>query len=259
MVLKDHKAPATPTELGNGVADRTMVELIQRLGDYHHKFQLMNTQRLWESFENGENLCYAAAFKTPEREKVAYFSPAMVIPPIALVIRKSDRQRIVGASPDMALTELIRNPALKGQLETVRSYGPTVDKILAGAPTPIPRELVSTPGALVRLVELGRLDYTLDYPMVALQYLASSAKTQTLEAIALTEAQEWPVNYIACTRNAWGQTAIRAIDVAIRKAAKSQNYRDALMRWLPTDYANRHRAHLNAYFDQRPNAPHQPN
>jgi uncharacterized protein (TIGR02285 family) len=250
-LLRDGKAPATAAELGDGGLDRALAEIIQRLPAYKHEFKLLNRQRLIQTFEHGDNLCDAAWFKTPEREKVAIFSAAIALPPIALVVSKKARRAMTGGKPEVSLAGLIRNPAFKGRLEAGRSYGPGLDKVLADSGQAVPRDIVPTTGALLNLLALGRFDYTLEYPMVARYFDTQSGKPPELEVVQLREARDWPVSYVACTRSAWGQRVIRDIDAAIRQAAKSTSYRNGFALWLPPGYLARNKAHVDRFYDAR--------
>lgn len=248
-LLRDGKAPATAAELGDGALDRALAEIIQRMGGYKHEFRLLNRQRLVQTFEQGGNLCDAAWFKTPERERVAIFSAAIAVPPVGLVVSRQAKAAIAGA--EISLADLLRNPALKGRLEAGRSYGPALDKVLAAHGQAVPREIVPTTGSLLNLLAVGRFDYTLEYPMVARYHGTLNPRQPGLEVVSLTESRDWPVSYVACTRNAWGRRVIRDIDAAIRQAATSPVYRNSFTPWLPADYVTRNRERMDKFYDAR--------
>lgn len=247
------RPPSRVAELGDGVADRVMAELVARLPGFQHRFELMNRRRLAHALAaRGSEFCYAAMLRTPEREKRYYLVPVAPLPPLALVLRAELLPRLGVAEregEEASLAALLAHPGLRGALEAQRSYG-QLDRLLAAQPTPLPREGVSTPGQLVRLVGRGRYDYTLEYPLTVEHLRRQGALGRAeLRTLALVEAREWPVAHVACARNPAGRRAAQAIAGAVAEAARGRALREALPGWLPAPLPPAGRQRLEAYFD----------
>lgn len=247
-ILKDGQPPETAAQLGEGMIDRVLVEIIRRLPQYEHRFQLSTTRRTWHSMELGEPVCHASAFFTPERERLAYFTPAMLLPPLALVLRAELAQQLSPQGQPVSLAHLLSRTDLTGRVEAGRSYGRQLDALIGQR---LIREPVSNTGQVSQLVSKGRIDYTLEYASTVEYWRRQGRLGQPVAALPLREAAEWGVAQIACTRNPWGHQAIAAIDAAIRAAALTRSYRDAVFGWNLAPPSEADRQKVDHFFNER--------
>ena len=167
MILKDGVAPRSPAELGLGSADQSIAEIIRRLPQYQHSFVLSNGQRIWGAMQKGQNLCYASALKSPERQAYATFTPYRLVPPMVLVVNKNRVADIVGNAKEVSLAQVAninaRFPA-EGRWEDSRSYGAQLNEVLAKGK--VKSELVVSVSALLKPLANGLFGYTFEYPHV---------------------------------------------------------------------------------------------
>lgn len=244
--------PGRVEELGDGVADRAMAEIIVRLPGFEHRFEPVSRGRLWRALKGDSDVCYAAMLRTPEREKQYYLVPLLPLPPLSLVLRAELLTRLTAetGSDEISLAALLARGELRGGLEAQRSYGQQLDRQLAAAATPLPREGVAAPGQLTRLVALGRYDYTLEYPLTIEHMRRKGSLGQAeLRMLPLSETREWPVAHVACTRSPAGREAALAIARAVSEAARERGLREAMLGWLPGPPRPSSRARLDAFFD----------
>lgn len=258
MILKNGAAPKTAEDLGQGVIDQSMAAFIRQLPGYTHDFELLSLQRIWKSIEEGSNFCYAAAYKTPEREKWAYFLPSIPVQPMGVVVPRRRKWLPTDETGSVSLAALLRTQSLKGRLEASRSYGPVLDQILSQSPNILPRDPVPKMGSLLRPLAYGRFDYTLEYPIVVEYALQQAPFKDELEVLGLSEASEMPTAYIACTRNAWGKQVVLDVDNAIRKAAAGKELRKIYDPWLPKATRKKFNQSINEFFDQRAHTAYPP-
>jgi uncharacterized protein (TIGR02285 family) len=254
FILPQGRAPASPAALGDGRADLAMAELIKRLPGYRHRFELVMPRRMWKSFADGHRFCHAVTLLTPERQKLAYFSPLMLAPPMALAVRTDRRPAGFGAT-GVSLQAVVAQPGLSGVVEVDRSYGEALDRIL-DAPPGVPRHTVSRTGQLVPLVGAGRYDYTLEYPFVVAYLQRQPGFAYPVESVSLAESREWLVSHVACTRGEWGRRVMLDIDAAIREAAASPALRRAAEQWLPESVRDGPRA--ERFFEERARTSYPP-
>jgi uncharacterized protein (TIGR02285 family) len=258
MILKNGAAPKTAEDLGQGVIDQSMAAVIRQMPGYTHEFELLSLQRIWKHFEEGNSFCYAAAYKTPEREKWAYFLPSIPVQPMGVVVPRHRKWFPTDETGSVSLAALLRTQSLKGRLEATRSYGPVVDQLLSQSPNVLPRDLVAKMGSLLRPLAHGRFDYTLEYPIVVEYALQQAPFKDELEVLGLSEASEMPTAYIACTRNPWGKQVTLDVDNAIRKASASKEIRKIYDPWLPKATRKKFSPSINEFFDRRMHTAYPP-
>lgn len=256
FMLKDGKTPTSVTELGTGYGDQQLREIITRLPNYQHDFVILNVQRIWAEIEGGHNLCFSTAFLTPEREKFAYFTPSIVLRGIGVVVRHDSpiARELAGSSTSLK-SLLETHKEFRGVLEQKRSYGPVVDDILKQSPAAPPRIPVSKPSELLHNVALGRIDYTLEYPIVVEYRQRTSHFAQAMDVILIKELPDLTTGYVACTGSAWGRRAINDISNAIHDAAHVPAFRNAYSEWLPRAMVNRIAPLFDRFYDDLGRTP----
>jgi uncharacterized protein (TIGR02285 family) len=250
FILKNGKAPARPQDLGGGVFDRASAEIIARMPRYRHSFVRANLQHILADFSNGENLCTVGLYRTDEREKVAYFAPILVSPAVALVVRQDRQAAMQLPTTTISLKHLVdARKDLAGILESSRSYGSEIDAILEQPGANLRRTASPESGYLLHALDIGRMDYTLENPLVVEFGRQRSAFAHPLVTIALDDAPLLSTSYVACTRNAWGQKVMSDITAAVRDAARAHAYREIVNRWIPTSRRAQYRAQMAAFYD----------
>jgi len=249
FLLAKGQAPASVAELGDGQFDGLFKELAKRMPEFTHRPELVNSARLWWKLGAGQPLCAGPLRKSVERLEAAYFTPAVLLAPISLVVRASEAAAFVGADGRASLAEQSGKPGFRGGLEASRSYGVALDALLASQA--LPREASSRVGQVTELVAAGRYDYTLEYAYVV-EYLQRTGRTKVeLNSLPLKEAGEWEAGYMVYPRTPWGLAAITAIDKAIRQASSAASFRDAYLRWLPASVRKTRQAAMEAFYDAR--------
>ncbi|HSY26785.1 MAG TPA: TIGR02285 family protein [Burkholderiaceae bacterium] len=257
FIFPDGKLPTTVAELGQGYGDRSMANIIARLPQYRHQFLQANVPRIMAQMEHGSNLCFASVNKTPSREKFAYFTPIFLHPPMGLVVLR-DRQStsVLQSAPQSLANILKQHKDFQGYVESGRSYNPDIDSLISQDNASLRKITVPNTGHLLRMLDAGRMDYTLEYPMMVEYQSEKMIVKNKMSVIPLVEAPDWIASYVACTRNPWGQERIHDIEVAIHDAARSQAFRDALNHWIPPEYLAEHRVKLKGFYDDLAKNPH---
>lgn len=250
FVLAPDKQPARIEDLGDGQFDRLFQEIAQRLPEFTHRPQLVNSARLWHFIGEGQTLCAGPLRKSPERLQLAYLTPAVRLAPVSLVVRTAQAEAVLGGNGRASIAELRARPELRGRLEAARSYGAALDAAVQG-PNPMPRETTSRVGQTLEFVAAGRYDYTLEYAFVVEHLRRSGRLKGELSSLPLKEAGDWETGYIVCPRTPWGLEAITAIDRAIRLASTAPGFREAYLRWLPASMRQVQQAPMDAFYDAR--------
>lgn len=254
VFIFDRPKPESIAEIG-GYAGIAMKAIAAHLPNYSHRLMPSNAGRFWEEIKSGQSLCFATALKTPEREKIVYFSAVQLIPQQHLVIRKDSLSAIAQGTKNprvLSLAKLAQRDDIAGSLELNRSYTPVIDAIPDAPGSKLKKVGLPSLGMLPRALDAGRIDYIVEYPIVIESMNKQMPFTNELMTIPLEEAPQPLVTYVVCTRNAWGAQAITDIDKAIRLAANEAEFRGALLPWLPAPLAGRFKPLLDEFYRQRP-------
>ena len=238
--------------LGEGVSDRILRMVIQAMPDYEHQIVRMNLPRALLEMRNGAPLCMMNVQRSPERDAVSYSTPLLMAPSLSIVLRDDVLRSHPGWRDGVSLHDLIRDRALHGIYLAGRSFGPALDAIIQSQDNVGLKPNSGATGAnLLKMIAIGRADYSLDYPAMLAYLSRGSDLSRHLVSLPITESPPYVEGHVLCTRNAWGEAAVRRIDGVLRDLAGTKDYREALYRWLPADELRRDRKALDRFFDQR--------
>ena len=201
---------------GQGVADQAVNFVIGKWPQAQHRFVYANARRTWEMLARGEQVCFAAALRTPDRERIAYFSNANRLPPPGLVVRRDSLPSLpVNGAGEADLPALLARAGLRGLVVDKRSYGALADQAIAGRPA---QSALQTTAAgnygknIFRMIAAGRADYTLDYDFAFAYELARAPELAALATVPIAGSGAPVTVGFACPRTAWGRAAILRID-----------------------------------------------
>jgi uncharacterized protein (TIGR02285 family) len=211
-----------------------------------HDILIANTKRSWQMMEDGQQVCRANVVRTPDREKMAYFTNTQLTPPPQLVVRRDRLNRLPRMpSGEVLLPRLLADETLRGALVDGRSYGTAIDDMLAHRPANSNVALYSPRdfgGRLLQMISLDRADYSIDSDMA----LMMMGDPKDLVTVPIVGASDLVMAGIACPRTAWGWSAIRGLDRALGRPEGAATLRKGLMRWLTPET----QVHYATQFDQ---------
>ena len=236
-------------------ADELTQWLQARLPAVAFKPVVANAERSWALIREQQHVCHAGAARTPERERLAYFTNTWLVPPPQLIVRQDRRAALpLDASGDVDLEALWVEGALRGVVTQGRSYGPALDSMLS-LPS-ASRHLQGVFGGdygsnLLPMLIQGRADYTLDYPNTLVAIAPRAPGDVQLAALPIKGASEAVISGIACPRTPWGQAAIRLIDTALGTPEGAAMLRDTLRVSLPADTQRAYRDAWDTFFKHR--------
>ncbi|MBW8845241.1 MAG: hypothetical protein JF607_09735 [Burkholderiales bacterium] len=240
-------------------ADELTHWLQARLPGVTLKPMVANAERSWTLIREGRRACHAGAARTPERERLAYFTDTWLVPPPQLIVRQDRRAALpLDARGAVDLEALLSDGTLRGVLNQGRSYGAALDALINAQPTgpQVQRVYGGDYGSnLLAMLMQERADYTLDYPNVliaqASQPPGEQAGEPPLAALPVKGASDPVVSGVACPRTRWGHAAIRLIDAALGTPEGAALLRDTLRVSLPPDTQRAYREAWDAFFKLR--------
>lgn len=201
---------------GQGVADQAVNYIIGKWPDAEHRFIYANARRTWEMLGRGDQACFAAGLRTPDRERIAYFSNANRLPPPSLVVRSDVLPSVpLNSAGEADLPALLAQPALRGLVVEKRSYGAVADQAIARRPA---QSALHTMAAgsygknIFKMIAARRTDYTLDYDFAFAYERARAPELAALTTLPIAGSGAPVTAGFACPRTAWGRAAIIRID-----------------------------------------------
>ena len=217
-VLPDFAPASIPVNgrPGNGVADQSVNFLMAKWPEAEHRFIYANARRTWAMLSQGEPVCFAAALRTPDRERIAYFSNTNRIPPPGLVVRADVLPRLrLNSAGEADLPALLAQGALRGLVVENRSYGALADEAIARKPSHATLQTTAAGNYgknIFKMIAAERADYTLDYDFAFAYELARAPELATLRTVPVAGTGEPVTTGIACPRTKWGRVTILKID-----------------------------------------------
>jgi uncharacterized protein (TIGR02285 family) len=249
--------PRSIAELGQGELDGFLRVLLARMPEVRHEFVEASTARYEALSRSGETLCSALHVRTPARLAWAYFShlyPPLASREIHVIVRRGVLDQLTRETPQdgrVVLADLLKRPDLRLLIARDRAFGPQIDALLSTQEVPRLAVGAKPSTQLLNMLRAGRMDYTLEYPPVAKDYLRRVGDPGALFALPVAEGVSTLLATVSCSRTPEGRRHIEAIDAAVRALAREPN-REAWMReWRGSRLDPADVRRLNAYMDER--------
>lgn len=245
-------------ELTDGINDVMLKMVFSAMPEFQHSIVVVNTARAMSNLAEGVEACFGSAAFTAERERVAYFTLAYLIPPLHVVARSDIAQRVPRNDRGEVLpAPLFDSPELRGLIVPQRSYSSTVDSLLARrAPTSGVKTVLATDGGanILRMIKLRRGDYTVEYDFVVKYLIGRTPELQRavgeFKLLPIAGTAPIPVG-MACPHTTWGRQTIERIDAALTQVASQPAYREALLHWVTPEMARRYQRTFDDFIQQR--------
>ncbi len=242
-----------PEWIGQGKGDKMLNAYEKAMPEFSFDRIRMNNQRKMAVFNSGANLCAPLQMFTPERNKDFYFVFTNFSGPRQLITTAATAKKLTIQNGSVSLKELIANPLFKGSYIIGRSYGDKLDPLL-NAPNPNLIGLTSGNNgkSILRMIALGRSDYTVEYTYSLRFQKDIDKSTKDLVATPITE-EGWEIALVGtmCSRNAWGKSIVEKLDNITAALVRTQSYRDLLEENLNEVEKKALREKINAFYVYR--------
>lgn len=201
------------------------------LPDYNHTFFEGNVQRVLGEMDKTPNTCSTVVFKTPERTKIAYFTPVGLMPPPRIVTRASLAKAWVGSASSISLKALLKKTKVHGETGVRRSFGDQIDAIIQSVQNNnLKRNRYDFfPKNVFDMISNGRADYTLEHPYIIERYL-KDPRYSDIVFLEIEEATEPLYVHLACSRSPLGLQVVEQADKWIREKIRTPELKDRVAR-----------------------------
>jgi uncharacterized protein (TIGR02285 family) len=253
FLFDESRPPASAAELGPGLGDTYLREIIRRLPGVKHEFVHMPFARTWAEMERGRDVCIPLIVRASERSQLAWYTPMSPPPPLTVVVRADRARDVLGDASIVSLAALLARPELNGVVPAARSYGDEVNALLRKPEVQgrVERIRYNAGQQAGTMLMLGRADYWLEWPHVAEWQVRGMPRRPPVTWRPILEFSVGQSLYIACTRSPAGRKAIEAIDAAIRQASRDETYRNAALNWYPAEIREAVTPRFKRFFDER--------
>ena len=247
--------PSAESKFGTGLAARMVAFMKLQWPELPHQILQANAKRSWQMLAQGEPVCHASALRTPEREKLAYFSNTQMSPPLQLIVRRDKLAQLPrNAAGEVDLARLLADPRLRGALVDGRSYGLFIDQLLAGRglQKAVDHYAAADYGSkILPMLSVGRGDYTIEQDMALSVGRERNPQLNELLSLPIQGASEPLQAGVACPRNAWGLAAITQIDKRLGTPAGVSMLRESFERWLTPEVRQHYGVRIDAFYKER--------
>jgi uncharacterized protein (TIGR02285 family) len=216
-------APAFITESGvlSGYAADTQNWFAARLPQYEHSVLHVPLARLLAEMKSGEGVlrCSTTLIPTPERREFIAFAKTILLHlPVSIVIRAEDEDRFapyLNEQGHIKIDALLANEELSAAVRIGRAYGALVDRHLRHFHDTHQLMEVAEDTKFIRMLDLGRIDWTLYFPSEAEYYRRLQTPDLQIKALPIADNTTLLEATIGCANTQAGQQAIAAINAII--------------------------------------------
>ena len=192
--------------------------------------------RIGRALERSENLCFACMIAKPQGEQGSYYSePTHSYTPHQIIANAKAASRIKQKySLPVPLADLLADEQFNFGYPAGRRYG-VLQPFIEGQDNRPGNRLVRSgdngPVAILQMINSERLDYTVDYSMIARYYQLTTE--QQLSLLPIAENHQQPVaGAIGCSNNDWGRNLIRQINQVMPQIRQDAEFQQSLQFWL---------------------------
>lgn len=224
---------ADGAERQHGIFDEVRQLLRDELPHYTHKEVQAPFPRIVEEIRNGKPWCFVGGVRTPERDGYAYFSaPVAIFLPFKVIVHQSRLAQLGAVDGSVSLQALLGTRTLRTSVLKGRTFTPAIDALLARRP---PSQYHSEFNEALRMLLANRLDYLIDFPLIASYTARQMGREGELVALAIRESTDYTFNRVMCARTEWGRKVIADVDAVLRTERATARYRQVVEKWSDPD------------------------
>ncbi len=245
--------PSGP-QTGQGYIDQLLNYLQSELPDVQFESTYYALNSLEQMRLQKPNTCNVSHLRTPEREKIAYFTAFYIQPPPQLVFREADWKTKLYEAKVISLARILDEKNLHGGFSSARSYGAALDSLLTSRKkNPNVEILTGSPesSSLLNMLSAKKFDFTLEYPEVVNYLIANKMVLGNLAFAEVQEQRDAVVVHIACSKTPWGKKTILLLDSTLQKIANTAKFKKLMEDWHSADLRQTFRKDFDEFYKKR--------
>lgn len=224
------------------------------LKDYEQLIMAATITRIEADMKSKRLICYPGSSEFSRRRSFSYLTSQYIQPaPQLIMTEEKGKALIKKMGGHVTLKKLIQVEDLKGSLAEGRSFGETIDRILASHKGNYKRQVYNTfIQTVTPQIKNGRVDYTLEYPFVvqAMEKEDQTSKVRLI-VIPLEDAEHYVTQYTACSKTPEGLAIIKRLDKIVKKNVSDPKYWSGVIGSIePKDRAE-FQKHIDKFIEKR--------
>ncbi|CAI3795550.1 TIGR02285 family protein [Rheinheimera sp. MM224] len=218
-----------------GICDQLLNSIQKQLPETEHQILLMPQTRIHQALNNKEPLCFPCMIHRAQPTKTAVFStPTHWYRPQGVITRKALANHFIQqfGSP-LVLARLLEARTFKMGLAAGRKYGELETLLEPYRKTALTRSGDESSVALLKMIQSGRIDFTLDYDII-LTYLNKTAPEQA-KGLVYVPMAELPLpiaGAVGCSNSDWGRQQVELINTVLPKVKADPSFKKSLKLWF---------------------------
>lgn len=219
---------------GQGFGDRIQAMIISRMKAYDHVVLTRPLKRVLLEMEVKQPRCFSTWIYNTRDDIVVTSAPYLYYQPHGVVLLKETSKKL-GNPKTLTFSDLLQKTDYIFGKPLGRGYGKQLDPVL--------RQYASTSNiflgagksteGIFRMLQAGRIDYTIEYPYTMDYYADKLGMQDSLDFIPLKENQNSILlAAVACTKTAWGKSVIKDINSVIVQIRELPEYKQIIQDWF---------------------------
>ncbi|WP_445424659.1 ABC transporter substrate-binding protein [Alishewanella sp. HL-SH06] len=232
---------------GLGLCDGLMDAVHRALPDKQRSVWLMPQARISNLLKQQSELCFPCMIYHGRHDERAYFSlPTHVYYPYQLITTKAKAAQIqLRYGNPLAFTALLADKHYRLGYPAGRRYS-ILQPLLDKTPPFLARTGSGGAIAILQMIVADRLDYTMDYPIIANYFHKVFDSELTLTPLQENDQTHMP-GAIGCAKTAWGQAVLAEINAVMPQIRQDPAFLNVLELWAgqdPAAYLEFNKRHL---------------
>jgi len=239
---------------GLGYADRIEELIVSQLNRFEHGEIVASYEGIIQYLKQ-RNGCAVGLIKTPERESFLEFTEvALLVYPNGLITRKDKLDEFSPYIDDkgfLSVKRLAKDSELIAGVADGRIYEGAIDEeliTLQAANKVVRRSGDDVLAGLIRMVDLGRIDYTFGYPVEVEYHYSLGVVKNEMAFIKIKEMPAFIESYIVCRKNEWGRRVVNEINEVLLQHRTTPEFLHFYEFWLDIEIRTKHSDMAASYF-----------
>jgi uncharacterized protein (TIGR02285 family) len=242
---------------GMGIVDCMEKNFEKHLKECKHIYINANYEKIMTMLKNRDNICSAALYRSPEREKFTEFSiPFTIAIANELIILESNLNKLkpfLNTKGAVKLEDLIKTGFRIGVVKS-RVYRSIIDETLKKYKNS--QNIIEHTGSqnvidsLINMMEAGRIDAVIGYSFEAQYVVKTIGKKINIVTIPIAGHELYGLPAVGCSKTKKGKEIINRLNAFILKNRKSPVFMECTERWLDPLALQRFREYIKNEFKE---------